>query len=479
MNKMKRYLLLGFFIITIAGRAIAQHQDPSWSVRRATINEQCIQGDSLCNVLHKMGTFEGHMRSFFMSTVNHAAYPDYYALAAGGGLAYFSPVIKNFQVGMSGFIIYNLTSSHLGPTPPYASRYELGLFDINNPDNHDDLDRLEDLYLRYYLSQQQHSYFQVGKFHLKTPLINLQDGRMRPNLQQGVWGEFNQFERLKLKGGWLWRTSPRSTIHWFDIGESLGVYPEGRATNGVKASYAGNIKSAGIAIANATLLPVKGLEVQAWNYWVASVLNTSFFNTEYKAKKGKKQWFLGIQYLAQNSLYSDTLALEKQYTPAGEKAHVISARVGATNIDNANNWNLSYTRITSHGRFLFPREWGVEPLYTFMFRERVEGAGDVHAIMMQNQRPLGKEKNLSLQTQGGVYWMPAVSNPVLNKYTMPSFYHINVRARYKFTGFMHGLHADMMYSYKGNLNRRLEVTPAHYHNKVNTHLLSVVLDYYF
>ncbi|QOI98612.1 MAG: outer membrane porin, OprD family [Flammeovirgaceae bacterium] len=476
---MKRILIYWFSVTAIVGSIKAQHQDPSWSVRRAIINQQCIQADSLCNVLHKMGTFEGHLRTFFMGTVNHEDYPDYYALAMGGGLAYFSPVIKNFQVGMSGFIIYNMASSHLGPQPPYTNRYELGLFDINNPDNHDDLDRLEDLYLRYYISQENHSYFQVGKFHLKTPLINLQDGRMRPNLQQGIWGEWNEFKKIKLSGGWLWRTSPRSTIRWFDIGESLGVYPGGRATNGLKSAYAGNVKSDGIAIANVTLLPVKGLEVQAWNYRVTNVFNTSLLKAEYKTRKNNKQWFVGMQYLTQHSLYSDTVALEKQYTPADEKAHALSARVGTTQVTRGDSWDLNYTRITAHGRFLFPREWGVEPFYTFMFRERVEGAGDVHAIMLQNQRPLGKGKNLSLQTQGGVYWMPSVSNAVLNKYTMPGFYHINVRARYKFKGFMHGLQGDIMYSYKGNLDRNVEVSPATYHNKVDAHLLSVVLDYYF
>lgn len=129
---------------------LAQHQDPSWSVRRATINEQCTQNDSLCNMLHKLGVFEGHFRSFFMSTINRGEFPDYYALAMGGGLAYFSPVIKNFQIGLSGFTIYNVSSSVLHPNPPFSNRYEIQLFDITDPDNHSDLDRLEDLYLRYY-----------------------------------------------------------------------------------------------------------------------------------------------------------------------------------------------------------------------------------------------------------------------------------------------------------------------------------------
>ncbi len=195
-----------------------------------------LEKDTLVNILHNIGTFEGHIRNFFMTTTNHGDFSDYYAWGLGGGLGYYSPVIKGFQIGMSGYIIYNLASSPLAPAVPFTNRYEIGLFDITNPDNHEDLDRLEDLYLRYYFSEKNKSFIQVGKFHLKTPLINLQDGRMRPNLQEGIWAEWNEYKKIKVKGGWLWRTSPRSTIHWYDIGKSL-VYPNGRAVNGNKADY--------------------------------------------------------------------------------------------------------------------------------------------------------------------------------------------------------------------------------------------------
>ncbi|MCU0357743.1 MAG: hypothetical protein MUE95_09195, partial [Cyclobacteriaceae bacterium] len=144
-----------------------------------------------------------------------------------------------------------------------------------------------------------------------------------------------------------------------------------------------------------------------------------------------------------------------------------------------NDWSLNYTRITRHGRFLFPREWGVESLYTFMPRERSEGMGDVNALMLQHTRLLDKEKHLSLQAAAGMYLLPSVDDAMLNKYTLPSYYQVNVRARYKFTGFLQGLHADLLYLYKGNLVSDLEPTPATFHNRVNMHHVSMVLDYYF
>lgn len=456
----------------------AQHQDASWSARRAVIDKPCIEGDSLCNVLRKYGTFEGHLRSFVMSTINYQDYPDYYAWGIGGGLGYFSPVIKNFQVGMSGFVIYNLSSSHLAPAAPFSNRYELGLFDVSNPDNHEDLDRLEDLYLRYYFSRENHSYLQFGKFHLKTPLINLQDGRMRPNLQEGIWGEWIEWQKIKLKGGWLWRTSPRSTIHWFDIGKSVGVYPMGRAVDGQRAQYAGHVKTEGIAITNVTYTPAKQINIHGWNYYAPALLNTSLLKAEVKQTHHQTQWLVGFQYLFQKSLYNDTLSVHKQYTSKGEQAHVFSTRLARTYVPRNNEWSLNYTRITAHGRFLFPREWGVESFYTFMNRERVEGAGDVHAVMVQNKRPV-MHKNLSLQTQAGLFFMPAIDRAELNKYTMPDFYHVNARMQYSFSDFLKGLQLDVLYSYKGILDHAVTESPENFHNKVNAHLVSLVVDYYF
>ena len=473
----RRFLL--FLLTCWALSATSQHQDPSWSARRAVINEQCVQSDSLCNVLHKLGTFEGHVRNFFMSTINHNEYPDYFAWGIGGGLGYYSPVIRNFQLGMSGYIIYNLASSHLGPQPPFVNRYEIGLFDVTNPDNHEDLDRLEDLYLRYYFSQKSRSHVQVGKFHLKTPLINLQDGRMRPNLQEGAWMELNQLGRLSIKAGWLWRTSPRGTIHWYDIGKSVGIYPGGRAVNGNKADYAGYVKTKDIWIGNAGVSLTPELNFQAWDYYADQLFNLSLSKLEWRRKLQTHTFFSGIQYLWQHSVYDDTLAIENQYIGRGEQSHSFSARASLVHNSSGNEWNVNYTRITRHGRFLFPREWGIESFYTFLQRERLEGNGDVHAVMVQNNRFLDKQRHLSLQTSAGMNLLPSVTDSRLNKYAIPSYYQMNLRVRYKFSGFLHGLHADVLYLYKGNLVKGLEDTPGYYHNKIDMHHMSVVLDYYF
>ena len=209
-----------------------------------------------------------------MSTINYGDDPDYYAQGIGGGLAYYSPVIKRFQVALSGFIIYNVYSSKLSSENGYSNRYELALFDITDAGNHEDLDRLENLYLRYYLTRHaQTSFIQLGKFHLNTPLLNMQDSRMRPNLQEGIWSELNLSKTILVKGGWLWGTSPRSTIHWYGIGESVGIYGNGKATDGSSAKYHGHVESNGIGIANITLKPSTNFSYHVWNYYADNIFN--------------------------------------------------------------------------------------------------------------------------------------------------------------------------------------------------------------
>ena len=51
-----------------------------------------------------------------------------------------------------GFFIFNIGSSDLSKadlTTKQINRYEIGLFDIENASNKNDIDRLEELYLKY------------------------------------------------------------------------------------------------------------------------------------------------------------------------------------------------------------------------------------------------------------------------------------------------------------------------------------------
>jgi hypothetical protein len=86
------------------------------------------------------------------------------------------------------------------------------LFDIDNHTNKNDLDRFEELYIKYSLSK---SSLMVGKFNLNTPFLNPQDGRMRPTIEEGVWLSIKESKKIGFNGGWIWEVSPRSTVNGF------------------------------------------------------------------------------------------------------------------------------------------------------------------------------------------------------------------------------------------------------------------------
>jgi hypothetical protein len=139
--------------------------------------------------------WEAHSRSFAMSTINQGNLKDDYAIASGAGIGLLTKRLKGFQIGVSGFFIYNLHSTALyekDSLTGLSNRYEVGLFDIQNPSNRNDLDRLEELYLKYSYSK---SNVVIGKINLNTPFINPQDGRMRPTLSKGVWLSFKEWEK--------------------------------------------------------------------------------------------------------------------------------------------------------------------------------------------------------------------------------------------------------------------------------------------
>jgi hypothetical protein len=171
--------------------------------------------------------WEAHTRTFAMGTINEGDLKDDYAIASGAGIGVLTKPIYGFQVGVTGFFIYNLSSSELHKPDSLTgqgNRYEVGLFDVENPGNKNDLDRLEELYLKYNLSK---SAFTVGKININTPFINPQDGRMRPTISEGVWLNINESKKFGVNGGWIWRISPRSTVQWFSIANSMGINPSG------------------------------------------------------------------------------------------------------------------------------------------------------------------------------------------------------------------------------------------------------------
>jgi hypothetical protein len=138
---------------------------------------------------------------------------------------------------------------------------------------------------------------------------------------------------------------------------------------------------------------------------------------------------------------------------------------------------MNYNRITSDGRYLMPREWGRDPFFTFMARERNEGYGDVHAMNGTFNKTFGKS-GWRAEAGYGQYFLPDVTNVRLNKYGMPSYWQTNIDIRYIFGGFYQGLEMQFLYVYKGQLGQT-NGNDKYVMNKVNMSLYNLVINYHF
>lgn len=410
-----------------------------------------------------------------MATDNPQDMTDYYAWAGGGSLHFSTAPWHGFSFGVGGVFNFNLASSDLGAkdsSTGAVNRYEIGLFDVSNPYNRNDLDRAEELWLRY---QWKKSRFTVGQQSIQTPFINAQDGRMRPTAEAGAWLEFNEWKNTKVEGGWLWKISPRSTVQWYGIGESIGLYPKGLNPDGTGSGYPENLESRGVALLGITRQFGGRLKAQAWNQHVDNIFNTALVQADYRHPlKNGHVLTGGLQVIHQDAVaHGGHEDVSKTYFQKGAQSNALSAQIGW----QRGAWQVltAYTHVTADGRFLSPREWGREPFYTFMPRERVEGSGNSHSATARAiWQPVGKK--LRFEAGYGHFYLPDVKNVTLSKYAFPSFRQFNFDVRYSFSGMFEGLKAQFLYVWKGQIgevygNDRLVI------NRVNVSLYNLVLNY--
>lgn len=422
------------------------------------------------------GHFHGNFRSYFMATDNTRDLTDYYAWAGGGNLMYSTAPLYGFSIGMGGMFNYKLAAADLTAKDPRTgavNRYEIGLFDVENPQNSKNLDRLEELWLRYEYRQTR---ITLGQQAIQSPFINHQDGRMRPTMESGLWLESHALQNTKIEGGWFWKISPRSTVGWYDVGTSIGLYPRGLNPDGTASGYPENLKSAGIGLLGITR-QVGRAKVQVWDQYVENVFNTVFAQADYThpLPNGHKL-IAGLQLAHQDALADGgNPDPAKTYFLKDGRSNLVSTQIGWAR----GHWQAlaAYTHITADGRFLSPREWGREPFYTFMPRERVEGSGNSHSatgrVIWQSDN-----KRLRIEAAYGHFYLPDVRDSRLNKYAFPAFSQANFDVRYAFGGSLKGLRAQFLYVWKGRLGEVYD-NDRYVINKVDMSLYNLILNYAF
>ncbi|OQP59047.1 OprD family outer membrane porin [Niastella populi] len=473
---MKRALLV---LITLQTGAFAnaQHQEingqpPLWKGKQ----QQTADTASLLHAF-KTGQIHGHFRYFFMATDNKTGLTDFYANAVGGGIKFESAPYKGFQFGVSGFFIFNIGSSALSKPDPKTnqfSRYEQGLFDVEDRYNKTDIDRLEELYLKYNRKQ---SHITLGRQLINTPFINLQDSRMRPTEAGGIYAEINDIKNTKIEAGYLFEVSPRGTVRWYTAAESIGLYSQGVNPDGTRSEYKGNLKSKGIGIIGITYNAGDCLSLKAYDVFTENIFNSLLVQAHYSYPlKDKSKLVAGLQFIRQDAINNGGNADQrKTYFPKGGKSQTFGAKMGWEN----DRWqtSLNYNRITAHGRYLMPREWGREPFFTYLSRERNEGLGDVDAYVFKLGYTIPKLR-LKTQTGIGYFNLPEATRFALNKYGMPSYTQLNIDIHHEFEGWLKGLEAHFLYVYKGRSGDSFG-NDKYVINKVDVSSWNFIFNYHF
>ena len=228
-----------------------------------------------------------------------------------------------------------------------------------------------------------------------------------------------------------------------------------------------------MAIANIQFTPVKKIKLNVWDVLIDNVMNTSMI--ELNTQFGKTiTYYQGIMYIHQNAINNGgNVDQTKTYTLKQTQSNVISAQFGVKT--KKINANLNYTHITNDGRYLMPREWGKDPFYTFMPRERNEGFGNVHAISTRVTLTTLKDK-LKLGLGYGYFKLPDVKDYKVNKYGMPSYHQINIETSYLCSNFFKGLDIKFITAYKIKQGETYN-NQNYIYNKVNMFNFNFILDY--
>ena len=402
-----------------------------------------------------------------MVTINKKELSDFYANAIGASIHYETLPFKGFSVALNGIFVYRTVSNDLLAIDSISnqfSRYELQLFDVEHKGNYTDLDRLEELYLKYETEKIRVMY---GKMELISPLINLHDGRMKPKV-------FSGFQTNYHHGGsttnvaWFNKASPRSITHWFTIEDAIGLYNNGYIMDTLEADYHHNISSKGLGVMGLESKKFTAIDIEAWNYYLDNISNTTLLKLDRNKDSG---FYGGLMYIYQTPLnYGGAENKLQTYHNTDERTHLISAQLG--HHFSFCDVSLSSTHILNTGKFLFPREFGVDPTYTFISRSQIEGQGDATSFVLTGSK---KINNLTFE----LHWnqMLTSKDVQFNRYKLPSYNQFNFDCSYEFHKNLEGLNLRFLYVYRRAKDQNLPL--ADQFNQVNFNHINLVANFNF
>lgn len=414
----------------------------------------------------------GQWRTYYSGTLNQGVLQDFQALATGGKLG-IDVTYGSFVLKVIGYSSINIGIQDLSVTDPITnrlSRYELGLFDVNDPSKRW-IGILGEANLGFVSAGHK---FQVGRIKLKSPLMNPQDGRMIPTLFQGTWYQFKDKKKLTVQTGVINAIATRSTDRFESLRNTYGLYPSGRNPDGSTSNYRGNVDSDFIWVTNLRKGFGTQVNLDLWNYYVDNVFNTVYSNLTWSIKDSPFE-------VAAEAVFQRRLADGGNADPSlayfqSQSAYNFGGQLKYTLDDR--QVSIAYNHVPRGGRFLFPREWGREGLFTFQKRERTDGSANNQALLLSYESTFSV-KQFSVK---GIYslghqWKASVTSPKENKYALPSYQHLNLDWFFSHSA-IPSLTPEILVTYKRGIGDFPD-NPNFILNKVDLVMLNVIFNYNF
>lgn len=421
------------------------------------------------------GRVEGHVRNYFMATVNHDELHDYWTNATGGALKYSTPYWKGLQVGVKGIFSYQTLSSDLLDVDSLvgkSAKWEKELYDILQPGVTHHLDRLEELYIRLALGR---SYIEYGKLDINTgPYLLRRDGRMKPFVFKGLWFDWGEWKNHRFRGGFINAVSPRGMVEWFSLTEAIGLLNNGYTTTGKKADYHEQVEIRAMWVLGYEAQLNEHLKVQYWGTALDRVYQSHWLQADWTSP----HWELGAQLVHQRSLPAQSeLAPENQYMHPTEKPWVLCTELGFPLVQDDVRLSMAYLEVFGEGRFLFPRELGRENFYVSQPRSWIDGLGQ--SRVFQGRFEWKPQKALwSVDWRLSRVHTPGLDEFEHNKFNLPSYYQSTFDVRYHFSRWLQGLHLHFLYVARWSENQ-LDIPLEEQFYRTNFHHFNLIANLKF
>lgn len=313
-------------------------------------------------------------RTQAMATIHEGDLSDHWASGTAFRLHYETAHWRGWSLVVGGQFGYALASSDLTDADDLTgrrARFELHMFDIEDPQNRKDFDRLENLFLK---KEWAWGDVEVGRFSFDSPFVNGQDSRLKANAFSGAeFGLYPDQHRIhRFRGAFIYGISPRGTVEWFSLQQSVGLLDNGFLPNGEEAEYEDNVHSHGLYILGYEF-EKKKVGAQAWYYYADNLFQQGYARADVHPD-AKHHWNFGAEILWQQRVGQGGNAHEElRYYHNDAPAVLVGGRVryeqGRHGIEAAGLASVG------DGTYLFPREWGKEQFFTSVPRARVEGLG--------------------------------------------------------------------------------------------------------